>query len=87
MYLKIDPQIHWDIRIFVGQKGVFQQPVKRSVGVYGCLRWVTAGFFNAGSRHHINTEPVNIVIKSPRATYIRPFAVNADVICAAINSG
>jgi len=26
MYLKIDPQIHWDIRIFFGQKRVFQQP-------------------------------------------------------------
>jgi len=28
MYLKIDPQIHWDIRIFFGQKRVFQQPVR-----------------------------------------------------------
>jgi preprotein translocase subunit SecD len=27
MHLKIDPQIHWEIRIFFGQKRVFQQPV------------------------------------------------------------
>jgi hypothetical protein len=32
MYLKIDPQIHWDIRIFFGQKRVFQQPAKPRMG-------------------------------------------------------
>jgi hypothetical protein len=28
MHLKIDAQIHWEIRIFFGQKRVFQQPAK-----------------------------------------------------------
>jgi hypothetical protein len=32
MYLKIDPQIHWDIRIFFGQKRVLQQPASGRSG-------------------------------------------------------
>jgi TPR repeat protein len=34
MHLKIDPQIHWEIRIFFGQKRVFQQPAKDFTEAY-----------------------------------------------------
>jgi hypothetical protein len=33
MHLKIDPQIHLEIRIFFGQKRVFQQPVRAWLGL------------------------------------------------------